>query len=116
MAEGVESRGLSDDEGAGEAVGGIGGGVSVVHVGADGGGAELVLEGGVGGLRALREHGRAVHEGGLLLGLAAPVDGERVRGRAVHDVHHEDVVLAHVQRGRGQRAVGGEHAAHAPVR
>lgn len=72
-----------------------------------GGRPELVLEGGVALDRTLGYQGRPVHEGGFVLGLASPVDGDAFAGQLVDHVDDEDVVLADLYRGSWELAVGG---------
>lgn len=71
--------------------------VSVPHVCPGSRSPELVLESCWTGDGTLCHHGNAVHHWRLFLRLTSPVDTEPLTWHAVHDVHHQYVILTHLQ-------------------
>jgi len=71
--------------------------VSVPHVCPGSRSPELVLESSWTGDGTLCHHWNAVHHWRLFLRLTSPVDTEPLTWYAVHDVHHQYVILTHLQ-------------------
>lgn len=79
------------------------------------GGPEFVLECSVAVNRALRDQRDSVHVGRFVLWLSAPVDRQTVAWDFVDDVHHEDVVLADLDRRTWKLSVGGDYSSDCTV-
>lgn len=76
-------------------------------VGSGDGRPEFVLERRVTGNGALGDLGDSVHEGGLLLGLTSPVNGDAGTWDAVDHVDDQDVILTYLNSRSGWSVVVG---------